>query len=181
MAGARAQIKGMKLDADFQNVIFQDVVVVSNAQTVPLPVTDRKGDVTVKLDRGDGLCGLSDPGAGVSVCTRGGRGILRTALSTYVGGKVWWPARDVCTDKASESPNSASRLLRARLSISAGRVAARRQRASVAVRLAHTPRIRRQGRVLTVQQVYGRVSVQCSVSALAQDRHALSRGPSSRT
>ena len=54
-AGARAEIKGMKLDADFQNVIFQDVVAVSNVQTVSLPVTDRKGDVTVKLDRGDGL------------------------------------------------------------------------------------------------------------------------------
>jgi hypothetical protein len=50
--GARAEIKGMKLDTDFQNVIFQDVVAVSNAQAVSLAVTDPKGDVTVKLDRG---------------------------------------------------------------------------------------------------------------------------------
>jgi len=54
-AGARAERKGEKLQADFQSVIFDDVVAASDAQTVSLPVTDRKGDVTVKVDRGDGL------------------------------------------------------------------------------------------------------------------------------
>jgi len=55
-AGESAERKGLDLpQADFQNVIFENVVAVSGAETVSLPITKKEGDVTVKLDRGDGL------------------------------------------------------------------------------------------------------------------------------
>lgn len=64
--GIRGVKAGAKLPgADFMDARIDDVVAVSDAQEIALPVTNADGDITVRLDRGDGLLvALTIPAAG---------------------------------------------------------------------------------------------------------------------
>jgi formylglycine-generating enzyme required for sulfatase activity len=64
--GLRGEKVGVALPgADFMEHRFADVVAVSDAEVVSLPVTSAEGEVSVQLDRGDGfLVALTLPAAG---------------------------------------------------------------------------------------------------------------------